>query len=75
MEATAQGMNDQQHLYFTIDGLSFFEEGSAQKHADRLQDKTITTRTADEVCRELPATTTASWETEMEELLEDLSGL
>jgi len=42
--------NDQ--LYFTSDSLAFFDEQKARSHAKRLKDKTISTKTREEVNKE-----------------------
>lgn len=40
-------------LYFTSDGLAFFDERSALQHAETLADKQVSTKTSDEIEREL----------------------
>jgi hypothetical protein len=40
-------------LYFTSDGLAFFDEVNAMNHAGNLDDTTISTKTRDEVESEL----------------------
>jgi len=75
-------MKNQQHhsgncstdkLYFTSDGLAFFEEQNAHSHAKHLRDKTVTAKTRDEVYMEMAAITGENRECEMDELLDELS--
>ncbi len=53
-------------LYFTSDGLAFFDEQNAINHAKHLDDKTVATKTRAEVDRELEDITGDNWEDELE---------
>ncbi len=49
-------------LYFTSDGLAFFDEQNATNHALRLDDYTITTKTRTEVDNELAELANETWD-------------
>lgn len=49
-------------LYFTSDGLAFFDEQNAANHAKHLDDRTISSKTRDEIDAELEAITNDTWD-------------
>lgn len=66
MEHAKQYFDNHNHvdkLYFTSDGLAFFDHQNATNHAAQLDDKAITSRTRDEIDREI-AKLTDSWDSE-----------
>ncbi len=49
-------------LYFTSDGLAFFDEQNATNHATQLDDNTISTKTRAEVDNELASLDDETWD-------------
>ena len=52
-------------LYFTSDSLAFFDKQNASNHARRLQDKTVTSMTREELDQEAMALTTDNWDEDL----------
>ncbi len=48
-------------LYFTSDGLAFFDEQNAVNHAKCLDDETVSTKTRSELDKELEDITSDKW--------------
>lgn len=55
-------------LFFTNDGLAFFDEQNAINHATSLEDETVTEMTRDEVYSELDELENGQWEEEYDPL-------
>ena len=55
-----------EQLYFTSDGLAFFDEQNAINHAKHLDDKTVATKTRAEVDKELEELTSDNWNDELD---------
>ncbi len=49
-------------LYFTSDGLAFFDEQNAVNHSKNLDDTTVTVRTRAELDKELEDITNDKWD-------------
>ncbi len=58
--------NTVEQLYFTTDGLAFFDEQNALNHAKNLEDKSVVIKTRSEVDKELEDLTNDNWEDELE---------
>ena len=57
--------NTAEQLYFTSDGLSFFEEQNAVNHAKRLSDKTVTSMSREEADMAAADIMNGSWEDDL----------
>lgn len=53
-------------LFFTSDGLAFFDEHNANAHAEHLDDKTIKPRTREEIDKELEQLSNSGWDEDLE---------
>jgi hypothetical protein len=51
-----------ERLYFTSDQLAFFDEENAIRHAEHLEDKSVTTKTREEVEAETDKIANDNWE-------------
>lgn len=62
-------------LYFTSDDLAFFDEQHAVNHSRHLEDQTVTSMTREEVEKEMARMINGNAADELDDLLDEISGL